>query len=58
MTIGFADTCVQYCQEDYSDEFCSKYPPEGVPARLVEKNFIIILGLDPRKRKCVYLQLF
>ena len=21
------------CQENYSDEFCSKYPPEGVPAK-------------------------
>ena len=33
VTIGFADQCVQGCQEEYPDEFCSKYPPEGIPAR-------------------------
>jgi len=31
VTIGFADGCVEKCQEEYPDEFCSKYPPEGVP---------------------------
>jgi len=32
VTIDSADYCVNnYCQEFYPDEFCSKYPPEGVP---------------------------
>jgi len=31
VTIDSADYCVDGCQEDYPDEFCSKYPPEGVP---------------------------
>ena len=35
VTIGFADTCVEACQESWPDEFCSKYPPEGVPARFI-----------------------
>jgi len=33
VTIGFADSCVGGCQEEYPDEFCSKYPPEGVPSK-------------------------
>jgi len=33
VTIGFADICTDKCQESYPDEFCSKYPPEGIPAR-------------------------
>ena len=33
VTIHAADYCVEGCQEDYKDEFCSKYPPEGVPAQ-------------------------
>merc|ERR1719450_318850 len=33
VTIHAADYCVGYCQENYPDEFCSKYPPEGIPAR-------------------------
>ena len=33
VTIDSADYCVDQCQEDYPDEFCSKYPPEGVPNR-------------------------
>ena len=33
VTIHAADYCVQNCQEDYPDEFCSQYPPEGVPAK-------------------------
>ena len=35
VTIGFADICtaVFWCQESFPDEFCSKYPPEGIPAR-------------------------
>lgn len=31
VTIDSADYCVASCQEDWPDEFCSKYPPEGVP---------------------------
>jgi len=31
VTIDSADYCVELCQEHYQDEFCSKYPPEGVP---------------------------
>ena len=30
--IAAADYCVDNCQESYPDEFCWKYPPEGVPA--------------------------
>jgi len=33
VTIAFADVCAANCQEDYPDEFCSKYPPEGIPHR-------------------------
>merc|ERR1719367_2292662 len=33
VTIHAADYCTTYCLEDYPDEFCSKYPPEGIPAR-------------------------
>ena len=34
VTIHAADYCTGYhCQESYPDEFCSKYPPEGIPAR-------------------------
>merc|ERR1719450_636027 len=34
VTIHAADYCVgRWCQENYPDEFCSKYPPEGIPAR-------------------------
>ena len=33
VTIHAADYCVEGCQEDYPDEFCSKYPPEGIPAK-------------------------
>jgi len=33
VNIAFADTCVSACQESYPDEFCSKYPPEGIPAK-------------------------
>merc|ERR1712212_559299 len=38
VTIDSADYCVESCQEDWPDEFCSKYPPEGVPnkPRVVE----------------------
>ena len=31
VTIGYADYCTLACQEDYPDEFCDMYPPEGVP---------------------------
>jgi len=31
VTVMGADFCVEGCQEDYPDEFCSKYPPEGIP---------------------------
>merc|ERR1711892_28538 len=31
VTIDSADYCVSSCQEHWPDEFCSKYPPEGVP---------------------------
>ena len=31
VTIDSADYCVFLCQEHFQDEFCSKYPPEGVP---------------------------
>ena len=31
VTIDSADFCVESCQEEYPDEFCSDYPPEGVP---------------------------
>ena len=24
---------VEGCQENYPDEFCSKYPPEGIPVK-------------------------
>ena len=33
VTIDSADYCVDSCQESWPDEFCSKYPPEGVPNR-------------------------
>jgi len=33
VTIHAADYCVEGCQENYPDEFCSKYPPEGIPAK-------------------------
>ena len=33
VTIHAADYCVEGCQENYPDEFCSQYPPEGVPAK-------------------------
>jgi len=32
VTIHAADYCAYNCQENYPDEFCSKYPPEGIPA--------------------------
>jgi hypothetical protein len=31
VTVMGADFCVEGCQENYPDEFCSKYPPEGIP---------------------------
>ena len=31
MTIASADYCVSSCQEEWQDEFCTDYPPEGVP---------------------------
>ena len=31
--IHAADYCTNGCQENYPDEFCSKYPPEGIPAK-------------------------
>ena len=31
VTIDSADYCVESCQEEWLDEFCSDYPPEGVP---------------------------
>jgi len=31
VTVTSADFCVEGCQENYPDEFCSKYPPEGIP---------------------------
>jgi len=31
VTVSGADFCVEGCQENYPDEFCSKYPPEGIP---------------------------
>jgi len=33
VTVMGADFCVEGCQENYPDEFCSKYPPEGIPAK-------------------------
>ena len=33
VTIDSADYCVESCQEEWPDEFCSDYPPEGVPNR-------------------------
>ena len=33
VTIHSADYCTFGCQENWPDEFCSKYPPEGVPAK-------------------------
>merc|ERR1711892_720468 len=33
VTIDSADYCVSSCQEQFTYEFCSKYPPEGVPNR-------------------------
>jgi len=33
VNIAFADTCVSACQEEYPDEFCDQYPPEGIPAK-------------------------
>merc|ERR1712098_969581 len=33
INIAFAGTCVSACQESYPDEFCSRYPPEGIPAK-------------------------
>merc|ERR1719495_2644938 len=32
VTILWADFCTVGCQENYPDEFCRKYPPEGIPA--------------------------
>merc|ERR1712107_119673 len=31
MGVRGADFCVEGCQENYPDEFCGKYPPEGIP---------------------------
>jgi len=31
VTVRGADFCVEGCQENYPDEFCGKYPPEGIP---------------------------
>ena len=33
VTIHAADFCTTGCQEYYPDEFCSQYPPEGIPAK-------------------------
>ena len=33
VTIHAADFCTTGCQEKYADEFCSQYPPEGIPAK-------------------------
>ena len=33
VTIHAADFCTVGCQENYPDEYCSQYPPEGIPAR-------------------------
>jgi len=33
VTVHAADFCIEGCQENYPDEFCSKYPPEGIPAK-------------------------
>jgi len=33
VTIHSADYCTFGCQENWPDEFCSNYPPEGVPAK-------------------------
>merc|ERR1711892_359559 len=33
VTIDSADYCISSCQEHWPDEFCIKYPPEGVPNR-------------------------
>jgi len=33
VTVKGADFCVEGCQENYPDEFCSKYPPEGIPVK-------------------------
>jgi len=33
VTVMGADFCVEGCQENYPDEFCSKYPPEGIPVK-------------------------
>jgi len=33
VTIASADYCVHLCQEEWEDEFCTDYPPEGVPNR-------------------------
>jgi len=33
VTILAADYCTVGCQENYPDEFCSKYPPEGIPGK-------------------------
>ena len=33
MTIHAADYCTMRCQENYPDEFCNQYPPEGIPAK-------------------------
>ena len=33
MTIHAADYCTTGCQENYPDEFCDQYPPEGIPAK-------------------------
>ena len=33
VTIHAADFCTVGCQENYPDEYCSQYPPEGIPAK-------------------------
>jgi len=33
VTVLGADFCVAFCQENYPDEFCNKYPPEGIPVK-------------------------
>ena len=38
VTIDSADYCVDSCQESWPDEFCSKYPPEGVPTAQQTKS--------------------
>ena len=45
------------CQENYPDEFCSKYPPEGIPVKWV-KNVDKCLAVSGQRVIPVFIELF